>query len=158
MREFLRNPHDPATFDACKLDHAERDKNRHVWELHRDLLTLRREDPVIAAQRARGLDGAVLGPGAFVLRYFGEEHGDRLLIVNFGRDFVASPCPEPLLAPPRGRKWKLLWSSEDPAYGGDGTPKMDEGAWSIPGHASLVFTVERASRPTPLLPGQNGGD
>ena len=26
--------------------------------------------------------------------------------------------PEPLLAPPEGLQWEVLWSSEDPDYGG----------------------------------------
>ena len=40
--------------------------------MHRDLIRLRRRDPVFRAQRPRGVDGAVLGPEAFVLRFFGE--------------------------------------------------------------------------------------
>ena len=31
-------------------------------------------------------------------------------------------APEPLLAPPYGKAWVLQWSSEDPRYGGGGTP------------------------------------
>ena len=37
--------------------------------------------------------------------------------------------PEPLLAPPEGHDWELLWSSEHPAYGGNGAqhPSPDRG-------------------------------
>ena len=61
--EALPDPGDAATFARCKLDHAERDAHPEAWRLHRDLLRLRREDPVIASQGEDGLDGAVLGAG-----------------------------------------------------------------------------------------------
>jgi maltooligosyltrehalose trehalohydrolase len=151
---WLTDPALPETFERCKLDLRERDTHVHAVALHRDLLKLRHSDAVLGAQM--NVDGAVLAEEAFVLRYFGVQGDDRLLVVNFGRDLILSPCPEPLLAPPHRRDWKLLWSSEDPAYGGDGTPKLDDAAWRIPGHAALLFTVERGSRPNPLLPGQSG--
>jgi maltooligosyltrehalose trehalohydrolase len=86
------------------------------------------------------MDGAVLGPDAFVLRFFGKARNDRLLIVNLGRDLDLSPAPEPLLAPPWGHDWRLLWSSEEPRYGGSGTPPIEpEGSWTIPGHCAIVM-------------------
>ena len=86
------------------------------------------------------LDGAVLGPEAFLIRFFNETSGDRLLLVNLGRDLHLEAGPEPLLAPPEGRRWEILWSSESPRYGGSGTPPVetDEG-WRIPGHAAVVL-------------------
>jgi maltooligosyltrehalose trehalohydrolase len=107
---------------------------------HRDLLRLRREDPVFRAPRRGGLDGAVLGPEALVLRFFGTSGDDRLLLVNLGRDLHLYLAPEPLLAPHEGRRWQLLWSSEDPTYEGGGTaPLEDEEHWHIPGHAAVVL-------------------
>ena len=46
-----------------------------------------------------------------IARYFGVDAPDRLLLVNFGRDLHFNPAPEPLLAPPEGQSWKVLWSS-----------------------------------------------
>jgi maltooligosyltrehalose trehalohydrolase len=134
------DPADRRTFERCKLDHAERDAHAEASRLHRDLLRLRREDPVIRGQAERGIDGAVLGPDAFVLRLFGEEGLDRLLLVNFGRDLHLNPAPEPLLAPPEGREWRVLWSSEDRVYGGCGILHPDtEDNWRLPGEATLVL-------------------
>ena len=90
----------------------------------RDLLRLRREDPVFRAQRPGGVDGAVLGPArvrAALLRAAGHDE-DRLLIVNLGADLPLSAAPDRLLAPPAGRRWALAWSTEDPRYGGQGAP------------------------------------
>ena len=95
-----------------------------AYALHCDLLRLRREDPVFASQRSDRLHGAVLAAEAFVLRYFGEAGDDRLLLVNLGRDLQFLPPSEPLLALPPGNDWRLLWSSEDPRYGGCGTPPL----------------------------------
>jgi maltooligosyltrehalose trehalohydrolase len=113
---------DPANFDLCKLDFSEREANTAIYALHQDLIKLRRTDPVFAEPRRGSLDGAVLSENAFALRYFGGEKGDRLLLINLGGDLLLDPAPEPLLAPPAGSKWKMIWSSEDPRYGGSGIP------------------------------------
>jgi maltooligosyltrehalose trehalohydrolase len=132
---------DPATFARCKLDWSERERNAAAYRLHADLLRLRREDPGFAGGAAPGLDGAVLSASAFVLRFFRDDHrDDRLLIVNLGPDLNARSIAEPLLAPPRESDWVVLWSSEDPRYGGGGTPDPwpDEG-WYIAGESALVL-------------------
>jgi maltooligosyltrehalose trehalohydrolase len=141
------DPHEISTFERCRLDPAE--VERHAWAvgLHRDLLRLRREDPTFRLQRHRGVDGAILGPEAFVVRFFGEEPAtDRLLLFNLGADIDLSPMPEPLLAPPAGTRWQLSWSSEDVRYGGAGTPSLRlEGAWLVPGQAACALMPEPLS-------------
>ncbi len=87
------------------------------------------------------MDGAVLGPGAFVLRYFGD--GGRLLLVNLGAELRLDPAPEPLLAPPAGGGWRLEWSSEDPSYGGGGTPAVETTAnWVLPAESAVLLTCD----------------
>jgi maltooligosyltrehalose trehalohydrolase len=140
----LPDPANPETFEQCRLDFSERVSHAGIYALHRDLLRLRKKDCVFCQQRRGGLDGAVLGPAAFVLRYFGQADDARLLIVNFGIDLHLDPAPEPLLAPPEGCCWKLLWSSEDPVYGGSGTPPLEtEASWTIPGCAAFAMVPER---------------
>lgn len=137
---ILADPRDPATFERSKLDFADREKNREIYQMHRDLLRLRREDPVIRGQAAEGIDGAVIGAEAFLLRWFAATGEDRLLFVNFGADLHFDPAPEPLLAPPRGMEWQTLWSSESQCYGGMGTyPLETEENWRIPGHSAVLM-------------------
>jgi maltooligosyltrehalose trehalohydrolase len=108
--------------------------------LHKDLLSLRRDDPVFRAQRSDWLQGAVIGSEAFVLRFFGGRFGDRLIVVNLGRQLKLNPAPEPLLAPPPGAVWEMMWSSEDPRYGGSGAPPVGKlGIWNVKGHAAMVM-------------------
>lgn len=147
-RKLLPVPADEQTFLRCKLDHGERERNAHVVRLHRDLLRLRREDPVFSRQDSTRMHGAVLGPEAFLLRFLGEQGDDRLIVVNLGTTLPLSPMPEPLLAPPAGCRWKLLWHSEDPNYGGNAMIEPDgEHGWRLPAHALAVLvprTVEDA--------------
>jgi maltooligosyltrehalose trehalohydrolase len=143
MQEAVPRPDDPDTFARCKLDFAERESQRELYALHRDLLRLRRDDPVLSRHHRRSTDGAVLGPGAFVLRFFGEEE-DRLLLVNLDSDLHCDPAPEPLLAPPIGHTWAVLWSSEDPRYGGLGTPAIySEDNWHLPGGFAVLLRPEK---------------
>jgi maltooligosyltrehalose trehalohydrolase len=143
MQSRLVAPEKFETFERCKLDLSERESHADVYDLHRDLIGLRRGDPVLRAPRRGTFDGAVLGAEAFVLRYFGAGSGDRLLVVNLGRDLHLDPAPEPLLAPPAGTTWAVRWSSEDPRYGGLGTPALDtEENWRLPGHAAVLLVSQ----------------
>jgi maltooligosyltrehalose trehalohydrolase len=65
----------------------------------------------------------------------------RLLLVNLGRDLHQASLPEPLLAPPARCQWQPLWSSEDPTYGGSGTPEPEvDGAWTVPADAAVLMS------------------
>jgi maltooligosyltrehalose trehalohydrolase len=140
MRDRLADPGDPATFARCKLAREEGPRGRAAFALHRDLLELRRTDPVLRGQGAAGLDGAVLAAEALCLRWAGPEGRDRLLLVNLGPDLELRSAAEPLLAPPDGGGWSVAWSSEDPRYGGGGTALLDdERGLRVPGHAALLL-------------------
>lgn len=139
----IPDPCNPIVFKRSQLDLAERDRHRNSYALHRDLLWLRREDPVIAQQDRHRLDGAVIGSEAFVVRYPGPEGDDRLLLLNLGPDCDYRPAPEPLLAPPPQRRWSLLWSSDEPRYGGPGVidPLSDEG-WRLTAESAVLYRTE----------------
>jgi maltooligosyltrehalose trehalohydrolase len=135
-----------ATFEQCKLKLSERDSHTEIYELHRDLLKLRKTEPLLARQ-GRQFDGAVLAPEAFVIRFFSENYlEDLLLAVNLGVELNFNPSPEPLLGPPQSLEWSILWSTEDPRYGGNGTAPLDsENNWIIPGHAAVLLEAKPAS-------------
>jgi maltooligosyltrehalose trehalohydrolase len=136
----LPDPSDPRSFEHSKLDLSERQRHAETYRLHRDLLTLRRQDLALRSQRAGGIDGAVLDSEAFVIRYFADDDLDRLLVVNLGRDLHLHPAAEPLLAPPEQMQWDILWSSEHPCYGGSGTPPLEtEKGWRILAEAAVVL-------------------
>ena len=136
-------PHDPKAFEASKLDLGEREKHRAAYDLTKDLLKLRRDDPAFAAQRRDTLNGAVIGPEAFVLRYATGTGDDRLLLVNLGGDLDLADVAEPLLAAPFGAQWRVAFSTEDPRYGGTGTPPIESHCRvRIAGPSALVLAPE----------------
>jgi maltooligosyltrehalose trehalohydrolase len=169
-REFLRQfpslatpaalegipvPSDPATFAACRLDHAERGEHGHAeWlALHRDLLAMRRTWDA-APGGLLDVDGAVLTDSAFCLRFFpsgnrrGRSPEERLLVVNLGARTELRPAPEPLLAPPLGLAWEVALATDDPTYGGGGAADviLDNG-WLLPAESAVVLRpIDR--RPT----------
>jgi maltooligosyltrehalose trehalohydrolase len=139
-RNHLAKPEAPSTFERCRLDFSERQKHRAIYQLHIDLLRLRREDPLIRRQRSDLLDGATLSRDCLLVRYFGDEGDDRLLLVNFGSDLIAAPAPQPLLAPPEDCVWETMWSSNQIEYGGGGTPPLEmETGWRIPGECAVLL-------------------
>ena len=141
MKSRLPDPGAEETFRRCILDWSEVETNRELYQFHCDLLKLRRDEPTFRSQDRRRFDGAVLSNDALVLRFFGEQLDDRLLLVNLGRDLIYDPAPEPLLPPPPDCEWEILWSSEDPVYGGRGTPPLegDELIWRIPAMSAVVL-------------------
>jgi maltooligosyltrehalose trehalohydrolase len=140
--ETLRSlpaPDAPEAFSRCKLDFSQREKNRELYNLHIDLLKLRREDSRFR-QGTGGIDGAVLGPLSCILRYHSDGSNDRLLVVNFGERQGLHPASEPLLAPPAGSRWETLWTSESQRYGGNGasvnaTPEQ----WILPAESTVAL-------------------
>lgn len=127
------------------IEAEERLNHAGMVALHRDLSALRREDAAFQAPGALGgtlgLDGAVRGTEAFMLRFCGS---------------VA------------GHGWGLPWSSKVMCYGGGGTPpiyrtekgggmeKNGRAGWHLPGHAAVVLKpmpMDRSESAVPAAPG-----
>jgi maltooligosyltrehalose trehalohydrolase len=142
-QQLVPAPDDEATFTGSKLDWSEVEQHADALAFHRDLLQLRASDPVLSHQDLSKIDGATLSEHAFVLRWFDEEHGDRLLVINLDQELPLTSPAEPLLAPPFGTTWQLLWSSEDPRYGGHGVtmPVADDGhgEWRLPAQCAVLL-------------------
>lgn len=142
-------PAEPETFERCKLDWHDRERNPQLSALHRDLIRLRQGDVRFRELKRNGVDGAVLGRRAFGLRYFADEPThERLLLVNFGEQQMVRPAPEPLLAPPHGFEWEILWTSEAPEYGGMGMAQvaMDLG-WMLYAESTVALRAVPLKQP-----------
>lgn len=135
----IPDPGERETFMQCKLDLSDRERHADTYALHKDLIQLRKDDPVFKAMPK--IDGAVLRDHTFIVRYFASDRMDRVLLVNLDKDFHFASVPEPLMAPPPGFGWRVLFSSEHPKYGGAGSySPEDEGCWNIPGESAIVLT------------------
>ncbi len=148
IQRGLPDPAERGTFERCQLDLSERGKpvHSHILAMYRDLLKLRKSEAALKSRWPGGMDGAVLNECALVLRFFGPEHDDRLLLINFGGDGHLNVVPEPLLAPPLGKVWQILFSTEDPRYLGHGTAPMDTTEnWILPAHSTVVMRPVNAA-------------
>ena len=66
---------------------------------------------------------------------------------------VVKPVAEPLLAPPEGRRWEILWNSNAPHYGGSGgAAKETEDGWYIAAESASVLRANSnvGAYPVPL--------
>lgn len=142
IRRVMPDPANPITFMESKLKKEEIKENSPIDNLFRDLIALRKKDPVLKKMHHIKIDGAVLGSDSFLIRYFGEEEGDRVLLVNFGADHFFNPAPEPLLAPGLKQTFQILWSSESLDYGGEGTPPINLPYWKMLGHSAILLKSE----------------
>ena len=135
-------PDGERALQLSQLNLTERAGRKTCLQFHRTLLKVRREDPVFAAQNAADLRGVVLSDTALALRYLGpNQEGDRLILLNLGRELQLSPCPHPLLAPPpRRQHWVPMLSSEEVRFGGSGAtyPGM-EGDWRLSDSTAVVM-------------------
>lgn len=151
--EFLASIPQPCSaesFEKSKLNWGERETGIHAeaLRLHTDLLRVRRDDALLSRVARRGdIDGAVLSDRAFVLRFFGSNFDDRLLLINLGGDLALRPAPEPLLAPPGGMRWNMMLSTEEPKYGGAGAAAVDteEEGWFLPGYSATLVGPKPAA-------------
>jgi maltooligosyltrehalose trehalohydrolase len=140
MQAQLPDPTDRQVFASCKLDFSERIRHHETYALHQDLLRLRRADAVFNSQQSGSVDGAVLCDHALVIRFFAADGKDCLLLINLGADTMLGPVPEPLLAPLPGTTWQVVWSSENPRYGGTGAlPLEGESGWLLIGKSAVVL-------------------
>jgi maltooligosyltrehalose trehalohydrolase len=139
MRRLIPKPSSRAAYEMSRLADDQRSADNGLTRLHRDLLRLRRTDPVLSEL---GSDGVLVESSAptaslLLLRYRGAS-ADRLLVVNLADDHL-SPMNDPLLAPPRDAHWSHVWSSEHPQYGGRGVIRFpEEGRWLIPSHSASL--------------------
>lgn len=138
MQSVIPDPSEYQSFAHCKLDHAQKDLA--VLNLYRDLIFIRKNDPVLKNISKIKIDGEVINENAWVIRYFSQEKKDRLLIVNLGIDTDLIPNPHPLMSNYPNMEWCLLWSSEAVKYGGQGTA-YKQNPWHIPGHCALLLEL-----------------
>ncbi len=134
-RARIPDPQDEATFRRSKLDPGERARHAPMERLYRDLLALRRHDPVLRVPDRTATHAAPLTADVLAVhRWRGAEQ--RLLLVNFGAA-VRLPALESPLVPPSA---SLVWWSRDARYGGDGAaPTRAHGAVHLPARCAALF-------------------
>lgn len=136
-------PHEHQTLEICRLDLAEREVNQKAFNFHRDLIRLKKSDPVLLRQEGRDLAVTTLSREAVAFRYFGDLGDERLLVVNLGSDLTPELLhPNPVLMPPLSKVWNLVIASEWPKYGGTGIAAANEhGEWTYLAQSAYFFST-----------------
>jgi maltooligosyltrehalose trehalohydrolase len=141
--ERMAAPHDEVTFERCKLDFRERETHAETYALFTDLLRLRREDPAFSDQDRDTLYGTVVDDTAFVVRFATGTGHDRLLAVSLRTSFDAGVLADPLVAPLEGKSWRVVFTTDEPKYGGLGrAPVTGDGHIPILGGSAVVLAPE----------------
>jgi maltooligosyltrehalose trehalohydrolase len=148
-RAAIPDPQAESTFLASKLRLGEREHNAGIVALYRDLLTLRRNDAVLASGDRRATRAAPIGVHAIALhRRRGDDH--RVLIANFGAELTVDTDAVEHLAGLRDREWTPLLSTADAIYGGSGDAPLVERTSAgprlvVPARAAVLFALSGAS-------------
>jgi maltooligosyltrehalose trehalohydrolase len=144
VRDRIANPNDESAFRACQIEWNETEAGAQAWRLHKDLLAIRRSDPVLANLGTFdvSVEASASTPTVLVLRYSGGTT-ERLLLFNLGSRMELR-MNDPLLAPPGGSRWAVAWCSERAIYGGCGVAEaFGDGPWILQSHCAwLLHTID----------------
>jgi maltooligosyltrehalose trehalohydrolase len=141
LRDTIPDPQAQSTFESSKLRLDERERHAGTYRLYRDLIALRRDDPVLqhndcAATRASAVTAQVIA----VDRWHGEEH--RLLLANFGPDVSLDLAAVPDLAPLANVPRRRVLSTTNARYGGSGTePRQQDATIILPARSDTIWAI-----------------
>jgi len=140
-RNAIPDPQSEETFRASKLNWAEVDGSpgREVLALHRALLTLRREEPAMAASARADFDVAVIGNDLLAIRRKPRNLGDALLFVIALQGGGSAKLEGSRVEPPEGKRWQLLLDTESSEYGGKTPAKLDNGVLTLATAGAVVL-------------------
>jgi maltooligosyltrehalose trehalohydrolase len=133
-RERIPDPQAVSTFQASRLDWAEREQEAHaaMLRLYRTLLNLRRTDPALRYQERDGFEVAALGDATLAMLRWAPQGGMLLILIHLrgtGRlDLAQTPFSRSL----QGRRWEVVLTSEDASFATDANPPQVELAGPAP--------------------------
>ncbi|HSB60895.1 MAG TPA: malto-oligosyltrehalose trehalohydrolase [Vicinamibacteria bacterium] len=121
-RERIPDPQAEATFRRSRLDWSRREQPPHAstLRLYRELLRLRRTEPLLRDPSWDGLSVRALGEEGLVLARLGGENALVALVRLSGEGRLAAEEAVPALR--EGASWALALSTEDEAFAHDPRP------------------------------------
>jgi maltooligosyltrehalose trehalohydrolase len=141
-RAAIPDPQAESTFLRSKLPLAERTANADVYRLYRDLLRLRRKDPVLCGPDRMSMTAEAVATDVLVLHRWGS-NGHRLIVANFGE---AARVELPSVAETAPGEWRLALATSWRRYGGGGQRPLLNLAESatvvrMPARTAAVFAL-----------------
>jgi maltooligosyltrehalose trehalohydrolase len=129
LRDAIPDPQAVETFERSRLNWNERRAEPHagVLDLYREMLRLRRSDPVLRVASRRGLRARAVGEVLIVERRAGDDV--RTLFVNLGQS--AAPLDE------LGQDLKAA----EIVFRSDGPPNDKQAPWSLPPATAAILAA-----------------
>ena len=140
-RHEILDPQSEQTFRASKLKWQEvlASPGREIFALHKALLTLRREEPAMAASARSEFDTAVLANDLLAVRRRPRNLGDALLFVVGIQGGGAAKLEGTRVGAPEGKRWEIILDSETPAYGGKSPAKLEGPSLTLTSAGAVVL-------------------
>jgi maltooligosyltrehalose trehalohydrolase len=140
-RDQIPDPQAEETFLRSKLDWGERERHATVLALYTDLLALRRDDPVLAAQDRLRMRATAPSEQVVAMHRW-TEAGHRLVVANLGETACSVRLGEVVAPDPPAGRWRVRWHSNEVRYGGDGqTPSVADEVVRAPAHTVAVLVT-----------------
>jgi maltooligosyltrehalose trehalohydrolase len=146
VRDLIPDPQAESTFLASKLRVEERERHAGIYALYRELLSLRRSDPVLQNRDRTATRAIPAGVHALVIdRWLGDDH--RVLITNFGAEATISLSELGGFDRIAGGQWSVLLSTSVPRFGGGGeeailSTRSGDMTITVPARTAVVFSVD----------------
>ena len=141
----------PATFSrgANSISRSAR-TNRHLYDLHRDLMRLRREDRAFRRTEIGRSGWRCAGPTAVsCCDISATDRDDRLLVVNSDHAF-ARACARTAARAAARFEWETLWTSDSPRYGGPGPTRSRQTSVGFCPRSGRRVAPGSTNQPAPL--------
>lgn len=136
------DPQDPRTFLASKLDWSEleRSPGKEMLALHRALLSLRREEPPMAATARVEFDVVLLGHDLLAVRRRPRRLGEALLfVIGLKNGGTVELDARPETRPPAGFDWHVELDTESKLFGGTTQAHLQGGRLRLAGPSAVVL-------------------
>ncbi|MGI8486160.1 MAG: malto-oligosyltrehalose trehalohydrolase [Thermomicrobiales bacterium] len=146
LRETIPDPQEESTFLPSKLNLNERSLNGGIYALYRELLQLRRTDPVLSHNdrshtRASALTAQIIA----IHRWWNGEH--RIVFANLGFAVNLEIDQFDALASIGRQSWTRIFSTAESRFGGNGRHAEFSGTGSarvlrLPARSAAIWWVE----------------
>lgn len=143
------DPQDEDTFVSSRLDLSEREQPGHteVYQLYRELLSLRRNDPVLSKQDRARMQAQAIGSELLGVLRWDDEGRRRLLLVNFGGATRFALAEQAWLGEAAQLAWRPLLSTAEQRFAGPGAdlsalPLRPGAAVELPPHCAVLCAAD----------------